>query len=401
MQALLDLLGRGLQNAQLEFVAPEGKRWRLGHGEPKASVLLQDGDALRWMLRNPGLRFGEAYVDGRWEPADDDLLHVVGTGLRITNQWESRALSRRLKGLQSRLHEFNDARSAQRNIHHHYDLQPDFYASFLDEDLHYSCAYFAKDSFTLEQAQQAKCEIIARKLRLQPGARVLDIGCGFGSMALYLAEHHGAQVTGITLAEEQLRVARRRATERGLEGQVEFRLEDYRKTLGSFDAIVSVGMFEHVGRPNYATYFRRIHELLRPGGHALVHTIGRTTPPGGTNRWIQKYIFPGGAIPAASEMIAMIEPTGLVLTDFEVWRQHYAKTLAVWHSRFQREQRRWSEHFGEAFCRMWRFYLQASEASFRWGDLVVFHAQLAKPPIDLPLTRDYLWRAPPRRHKPS
>ena len=274
------------------------------------------------MLRNPGLRFGEAYVDGRWEPADDDLLHVVGTGLRITNQWESRALSRRLKGLQSRLHEFNDARSAQRNIHHHYDLQPDFYASFLDEDLHYSCAYFAKDSFTLEQAQQAKCEIIARKLRLQPGARVLDIGCGFGSMALYLAEHHGAQVTGITLAEEQLRVARRRATERGFEGQVEFRLEDYRKTLGSFDAIVSVGMFEHVGRPNYATYFRRIHELLRPGGHALVHTIGRTPPPGGPNRWIQKYNFPGGAIPAASEMIAMIEPTGLVLTDFEVWRQH-------------------------------------------------------------------------------
>lgn len=391
MQAALDFLGRKLQNARLEFVAADGRRWVLGRGEPHALVQIDSGKILKRILRNPVLALGETYMEGAWRPQDDDLLRVLEVGIRMLRQWEPTGATRLLHVLHGWWTELNNAADARRNIHHHYDLQPEFYASFLDAGLFYSCAYFAEGIDTLESAQQAKCRHIAHKLAITPGARVLDIGCGFGGMALYLAQEHGAQVTGITLADEQLRVAQKRARELGLEDRVEFRLEDYRDTQGSFDAIASVGMFEHVGRPQYATYFRHVRQLLKPGGVALIHTIGRSSPPGETNPWIRKYIFPGGYIPAASEMLPAIEHAGLVLTDLEVWREHYARTLAHWHQRFQAVSARWAGHYGERFCRMWRYYLQASEANFRSGDLVVFHAQLAHRPVGLPLTRDYLY----------
>lgn len=244
---------------------------------------------------------------------------------------------------------------------------------------------------TLEDAQQEKCAHIARKLNLRGGARVLDIGCGWGGMAMYLAERYDASVVGITLSEEQAKVARARAAERGLQSQVEIRLEDYRKTTGQFDAIVSVGMFEHVGRPQYNAFFRRVRDLLTKNGTALIHSIGRSTPPGGTNPWIQKYIFPGGYIPAASEMTCGIERNHLILTDFEVLRVHYARTLNSWGQRFAASRDDIAARLGERFCRMWEFYLQASEMSFYWGDLVVFQAQMTRSLERLPFTRSYLY----------
>jgi cyclopropane-fatty-acyl-phospholipid synthase len=300
------------------------------------------------------------------------LGHLLGNGLAM-------------------LGELNNPLKSRRNVHAHYDLDYDLYSRFLDRDLHYSCAYFSNPDMGLEAAQQAKCAHIATKLDLQPGARVLDIGCGWGSMALYLAEHHEARVTAITLSPEQLGVARQRAVERKLERLVEFRLEDYRDTRGEFDAIVSIGMFEHVGRPQYHRFFEQVGSLLTPQGTALLHSIGRSTPAGSTNPWIRKYIFPGGYIPAASEIMAAMEPSGLILTDLEVWRLHYARTLAEWNRRFQAERERFAAQLGERFCRMWEFYLQVSEANFRWGDLVVFHAQMERSLERLPLTRDYLY----------
>ena len=396
MQTLLDLMGRGVRDGTLEFIAPGGRRWMLGHGEPHAAIRLRDGAPLRQILRRPELSFGETYMDGAWDPQGQSLLQVLRVAVQIAREWRRSPLARYLEMARSLVAEFNSPIRSRRNVSHHYVLAPAFYRRFLDADLHYSCAYFREPGMSLEAAQQAKCAHIAAKLNLKRGARVLDIGCGWGSLALYLAQHFDAQVTGITLSQEQLEVARERARERGLERQVEFCLEDYRQTQGEFDAIVSVGMFEHVGRPQYLEFFRHVHELLTKDGAALLHTIGRSTPPGGTNSWIQKYIFPGSYIPAASEVTPALERSGLILCDLEVLRLHYAETLAAWHQRFQAARSDIASEMGERFCRMWEFYLQASEATFRWDDLVVFQVQLARQNARLPLTRDYLYREPAR-----
>ncbi|HEY9544997.1 MAG TPA: cyclopropane-fatty-acyl-phospholipid synthase family protein [Solimonas sp.] len=390
MQLLLDAIGRGFDGGTLEFVAGDDI-WMLGHGEPRARVQLRDPGVLREILLRPSLKFGETYMEHGWEPADGDLLRVLEVGLKFEDSLEHRMKGRRVRALLSQLLELNNPLASQHNVEHHYDLDADLYRRFLDEEMFYSCAYFERDDMTLEAAQQAKCALIARKLDLKPGARVLDIGCGWGGLAIHLAQNHGAHVTGITLSSEQLAVAQARVEELGLNGQIEFRLEDYRSTQGEFDAVVSVGMFEHVGRPQYPTFFKQVRERLKPHGTALIHSIGRLSPPGSGNAWIRKYIFPGGYIPAASEALAVLEESGLLLNDFEVWRLHYAKTLAQWNHRFQTSRAYFVDKLGERFCRMWEFYLLASEASFRWGGLCVFHLQLSHQLDRLPLTRDYLY----------
>ncbi|MGH8516690.1 MAG: class I SAM-dependent methyltransferase [Panacagrimonas sp.] len=344
------------------------------------------------MLLNPGLQFGEAYIDGDWDPLGCSLEQVLEAAVVMTGSDAYATHWRALSLAAERVVELNDAWIAARRIRRHYDLDADLYATFLDRDLHYSCAYFAEPTMDLEAAQQAKCALIAAKLDLRPNARVLDIGCGWGSLALHLAEKHGARVTGITLSPGQFEVAQRRATERGLADRVEFRLQDYRDVDGRFDAVVSVGMFEHVGRPQYPRFFSAVRDRLAHGGTALLHTIGRNGPPQPTNAWIRRHIFPGGYIPAASEVIDALEPSGLMLTDLEIWRLHYALTLAEWNRRFQARRAEFARRLGERFCRTWEFYLQGSEASFRQGGLVVFQLQMSRALKRLPMTRDYLYR---------
>ncbi len=392
MQKILDWMGRGFTGGQLQFVAPDGKSWTLGRGSPQARILLRDAATLRHILLNPALHLGETYVDGRWQPESGDLDAVLEVGTRYTQYYEDHHRGSWAGKALALLGELNNATLSRRNVAHHYDLDESLYRSFLDADMQYSCAYFAEGVRTLEQAQQAKCELIARKLDLRPGAQVLDIGCGWGGLALYLARTRRVQVTGITLSEGQLAVAQRRLAASGLSKQVQFRLEDYRDTSGQYDAIVSVGMFEHVGRPQYPTFFEAVSRLLKQDGVALLHTIGRLSPPGVTNPWIRKYIFPGGYIPAASELFTAVEGSGLKHNDFECWRLHYAKTLVEWQRRFAAARSQIQNRMGERFCRMWEFYLKASEASFRWGNLAVFHTQLSHHIDRVPLTRDYLYR---------
>ncbi len=253
------------------------------------------------------------------------------------------------------------------------------------------CAYFERPDMDLEEAQHAKCEHIRKKLLLRPGDTVLDIGCGWGSLALHLARREDVRVVGVTLSEEQLRVARQRAWEEGLEDRVEIRLQDYREVPETFDRVVSVGMFEHVGAPYFGTYFRKVRDALAPDGVALIHTIGRLTPPSLTNPWIRRHIFPGGCIPALSEAAAAVERSGLVQADIEILRLHYALTLAHWQQRFQALRSIVAERMGERFCRMWEFYLAVSEAAFRWRGMAVFQLQLVRDPCAAPWTRDYLY----------
>jgi cyclopropane-fatty-acyl-phospholipid synthase len=257
--------------------------------------------------------------------------------------------------------------------------------------LQYSCAYFADPSFSLEQAQEAKKRHIAAKLLLEPGLRVLDIGCGWGGLALSLAQMERVEVVGVTLSREQLNVARQRVKQAQLEERVCFALKDYREIEGRFDRIVSVGMFEHVGVPYYARFFQKIRELLSADGIALIHSIARSNGPAMTSAWTRKYIFPGGHIPALSEVAPAIERAGLVLTDLEILRLHYAETLRHWRERFLASQRQEGRFYDERFCRMWEFYLASSELAFRYGGLVVFQAQLARRLASVPLTRDYMY----------
>ena len=373
MQPLLDRIGRGFEQGRIEFATTDGRSWTLGEGQPAVRVRLRDVAVLRRMLIDPALRFGEAYMDGGWDPEQGDLRAVLGVAIRYTRYLERRYGLPAVRRLRSYLAELNSPISSLRNAAHHYNVDFEVYRRFLDDDLHYSCAYFAEYGMTLEQAQQAKCALIARKLDLTPGAHVLDIGCGWGSLAMYLAEHHGARVTGVTLSSAQLEIAQQRARARGLADHVDFRLQDYRDVDGRYDAIVSVGMFEHVGRPQYQRFFDQLAARLKPDGVALLHTIGRLSPPGTISPWIRKY-------------------SGLLLNDLEVWRHHYARTLQEWHRRFQDSLDHLPAALDQRFKRMWAFYLQASEASFVDGDLVVFHAQLSHRLDRLPLTRAYLYR---------
>ena len=379
----------------LSIVLPSGRRFTAGSGQPEVAATIHDDATVRRIVTNPDLATGEGYMEGRLTLENDDLrgfLGLVLTNMRKGNRHWSQdvqiAVGRHLR----RFSQFNPIDRARKNVAHHYDLSSDLYDLFLDEDRQYSCAYFRSDNDTLEQAQLQKKRHIATKLRLEPGMRVLDIGCGWGGMALTLAEEYDVQVTGITLSTEQHAMATARAEARDLSHLVTFRLQDYRTLSETFDRVVSVGMFEHVGQPHYDEYFDKVRNVLTPDGVALIHTIGRSNPPGITSPFIAKYIFPGGYIPSMSEMSAAIERQNLVSTDIEVWRLHYAKTLNHWERRFAAGWKRAEDLFDSRFCRMWKYYLVASEMSFVHGAQVVFQTQLSRRNDAVPITRDYMCR---------
>jgi len=337
--------------------------------------------------------WGEVYMDGTVVIENDDLYGMLSLLLAnaavAPRNW--REWTMKLHRLMRWVEQFNPADRSKRNVAHHYDLSGELYDLFLDEDRQYSCAYFRQADYTLEEAQSAKKHHIAKKLLIEPGMTVLDIGCGWGGLALTLARDYGARVLGVTLSEEQHKVAVQRARDAGLEDQVEFRLCDYRSVSGQFDRVVSVGMFEHVGVPQYRTYFRTVHDRLAPDGIALIHTIGRPTPPGATSPWITKYIFPGGYCPSLSGTMAAMGKEHLYGADVAIWRLHYAETLGNWYDRFMANIDGAKALYDERFCRMWRYYLIASELTFRHNNQCVFQIQLAHKQDAVPLTRDYLY----------
>ncbi|MCM2561608.1 cyclopropane-fatty-acyl-phospholipid synthase family protein [Lutimaribacter sp. EGI FJ00015] len=402
-QGLDRLLSHLVRHGELSVTYPDGTTRVYGSGTPRAAVTLHAANLPRRLVLTPHMAMGEAYMDGELTIEDDGLRSFIDLITRNAAQNGLPGFHKpvaALRRLGRRLAQFNPAARAQRNVAHHYDLSGELYDLFLDDDRQYSCAYFARPDMTLDEAQEAKKQHIARKLRIEPGMRVLDIGCGWGGMGLTLARDFGAHVTGVTLSREQHAMANARAAEAGLTDRAQFHLMDYRDITGPFDRIVSVGMFEHVGVPHYHEYFSKVHDLLSPDGIALIHTIGRTTPPGATSPWITKYIFPGGYCPALSETVAAIEPTGLGATDIEVWRLHYAETLKEWHARFVANEKKARALYDERFCRMWRFYLLASEFTFRNAGQVVFQLQLTKAQDAVPLTRDYLYPAPSPEKRP-
>ncbi len=394
---ILDRLLRSfLREGTLILTYPDGVVRRYGDGAaPEIGVHLHDAALPGRLARAPDKALGESYMDETLTIEQDDLPGLLALLTRNAAQGRANWWRFPLQRAQRVLHligQITPATRARSNVAHHYDLSGALYDLFLDDDRQYSCAYFRTPDETLDVAQAQKKAHIAAKLRLTPGARVLDIGCGWGGMALTLARDFDAQVLGVTLSEEQHRLATRRAAEAGLSDRIEFRLIDYRAVTGQFDRIVSVGMFEHVGVPHYRTYFTHVRDLLTPDGIALIHTIGRTDGPGITSPWITKYIFPGGYVPALSQVMTAIEPTGLWTTDIEVWRLHYAETLRHWRTRFEANIDKARTLYDDRFCRMWRYYLAASEMTFRHHGQCVFQVQLARQQEAVPLTRDYLYR---------
>lgn len=342
---------------------------------------------------DPWFAIGEAYMTGRLVIEKGDLYRFVELLLRNAEQFPLPRWSQSLtvpRWCMRRIHQFNPSSRARRNAAAHYDIEPAIYDLFLDGDRQYSCAYFETPDVTLEEAQLAKKRHLAAKMLVKPGHTVLDIGCGWGGLAVYLARVTGSDVTGITLSQEQLKFATENAGSAPARDRVAFRLEDYRQTLGCFDRIVSVGMFEHVGVDHYRTFFRRVGELLHQDGVAVIHSIGRADGPAPTNPFIKRYIFPGGALPALSEVLPAIEASGLKVCDIEILRLHYAYTLRHWRNRFLANWEEAARLKGERFCRMWEFYLAGSEASFRHQGLMVFQVQLAHDQSAVPLTRDYI-----------
>ncbi len=372
-----------------------------GTGTPVRAVLADR--KVEWQIvLNPHLFLGEAYMDGRISFEQGriyDFLEIMLSNIEKIETARWIFVVSRLRYVLRWIQQYNPAKRARKNVAHHYDLDGAMYDLFLDEDRQYSCAYFETPDASLEEAQLAKKRHLAAKLDVQDGQRILDIGSGWGGMAIYLAGCANVDVTGITLSEEQIKVSCERRERRGLERQIDFRLLDYRLLDEKFDRIVSVGMFEHVGVMHIPDYFRQVKNLLTDDGVAVIHSIGRSDGPGVTNSWINKYIFPGGYIPALSEVIPIIEQQGLYVTDVEILRLHYAETLRHWRARFLANWDKAKSIYDERFCRMWEFYLSASETAFRYEGMMVFQIQLAKDQNALPITRDYIqdWETGRRR----
>jgi cyclopropane-fatty-acyl-phospholipid synthase len=395
MNSLLrSFLSRFIRRGSMTFITADGDKFTCGDGtgEPVRARFLTS-DAERRILLNPELALGQVYMEGSFvieQGSIADALAILmgqpdASPTWAKPHWWARFLIRRIR-------QFNPRSRSRDNVAHHYDLDGRLYSLFLDADKQYSCAYFETPDASLDDAQLAKKRHLAAKLAIRSGDRTLDIGSGWGGLGHYLAEIAGADVTGITLSTEQLQVANARAAEKNLSGSAKFLLQDYRDVEGPFDRIVSVGMFEHVGVNSYDTFFKRCAELLTDDGVMMLHSIGRSEGPDATNPWIAKYIFPGGYIPALSEVLPAIERSGLLVCDVEILRLHYAETLKAWRERFMARREEAVQLYDERFARMWEFYLAASEMSFRKQNLMNFQIQLAKRQGVVPMTRDYVAR---------
>jgi cyclopropane-fatty-acyl-phospholipid synthase len=398
---LLDRLFRHVVvRGTLEVTWPDGATVRYGGGlpGPSASITVRDAATARRVALNPSLAFGEAWMDGGIDTTGETtlfaLLDLLMLNLADGNVHPLMRAGERISTWFRRFQQHNPIARATENVAHHYDLSGRLYSLFLDRDRQYSCAYFPTGTETLEEAQLAKKHHIAAKLCLdRPGLRVLDIGSGWGGLALTLAETFGADVTGVTLSAEQFRESNARAVAAGLAGRVRFLMQDYRTVTERFDRIVSVGMFEHVGVVQYDTFFATVARCLAEDGVALIHAIGRPEGPGITNAWLRKYIFPGGYSPPLSEVLPGIERSGLRVLDIEILRLHYAETIRHWRERFARNRDAVAALYDERFCRMWEFYLVACELAFRRQGHMVWQAQLGHRADAAPLTRDYIAHA--------
>jgi cyclopropane-fatty-acyl-phospholipid synthase len=391
---LAHLLSRIVSIGRLRLVDAGGRAHTFeGLPGPSVTIRLHDPN-LHWkLIARPRLYLGEAFMNGQLTIEEGtlyDLIDLLAVNLEaLPEGFAARMLNGSFSPLR-RLQQINLAARARRNAAHHYDLSDQLYELFLDRDRQYSCAYFRGGSDDLDTAQLDKKRHIAAKLLVRSGQKVLDIGSGWGGLALYLASECGADVTGLTLSVEQQEAATRRAAAAGLSDRVRFYLRDYRKEAGHYDRIVSVGMFEHVGLNHYHSFFSKLKSLLAQDGVALLHAIGRKDGPGSTNPWIRKYIFPGGYIPALSEVLPTVERLRLWVTDVEILRLHYAETLRAWRCRFERNRDSIRAIYDERFCRMWEMYLVVSEITFRRHDFMIFQMQLAKSVDAVPLTRDYM-----------
>ncbi|MBV9786206.1 MAG: class I SAM-dependent methyltransferase [Acidisphaera sp.] len=382
-----------IRKGALSVIDAAGRRREIGDGTaPCATIRLASSWLDRRLPLNPGLSLGEAYMAGSLAVEDGTIYDVLALLARNLDNLPRNSWAALAARIGQRLKQRNPLGRARRNVAHHYDLSDRLYELFLDRDRQYSCAYFSEPGMSLEAAQQAKKRHVASKLLLdRPGLRVLDIGSGWGGLGLYLAAETAADVTGVTLSTGQHRVSQARAEEAGLADQVRFRLMDYRTVQGRFDRIVSVGMFEHVGKRNYAEFFAKLRDLLEEDGVTLLHSCGYSDTPAPINPFIRKYIFPGADTPSLSEVLPIIEKSGLIVTDVEILRLHYAETLRCWRQRFCA---RWDEAarlYDERFCRMWEFYLALCEVGFRYRSNMIFQMQLTRRLDTVPITRDYMF----------
>ena len=399
MRLLDNMLRRIVRMGALTVTEADGTVHLYGSPDPgrdPVAIRFTDARVPFDLIRDPRLGAGEAYMNGRIVMESGDILALLDL-VRSNRPWDKGSGKSGLGGngrwLLTRIERLNWERRSKRNVAHHYDLSDRLYDLFLDADRQYSCAYFTDPANGLDQAQDDKKAHIAAKLHLKPGQKVLDIGCGWGGMALYLNRVAGVDVLGITLSEEQLKVARRRAEDAGVADRVQFQLVDYRQVEGRFDRIVSVGMFEHVGPPQYRTFFRKCRQLLAEDGVMLLHTIGRMGGPGTTDAWTAKYIFPGGYNPALSEIVAASEKAKMIVSDVETLRLHYAFTLAHWYARVTERRAEIEALYDDRFFRMWQFYLAGAIVAFRYGGMVNYQLQYIRSRHAVPITRDYMAEA--------
>lgn len=394
MFPLSHLLESFVRVGTLKVVDANGQEHFFGGAPgPSVTMCLTDKSLYRKLFLNPELHAGEAYMDGRMTFEDGnlrDFLTLFSVNRLNISSYPLQKVLRRVSRSVRRFQQANPIGKAQSNVAHHYDLGNDFYKLFLDEGMQYSCAYFQSDDNTLEEAQRNKLRLLAAKLNLKPGQKVLDIGSGWGDLALYLARMEDVTVVGCTLSKEQYELSNRKAHAAGLSDRVRFELLDYRKLVERFDRIVSVGMFEHVGVHHYGEFFAKINELLDDDGVMVLHSIGHMSPPGTASPWLRKYIFPGAYSPALSEVFDVVEQNSLWVTDLEFLRLHYAKTLDHWYQRFAANRAQVAALYDERFCRMWEFYLISAEMMFRTGSQLVFHMQLARKRDAAPIVRDYM-----------
>ena len=394
--SLVSFLNNLIQYDGFELVDANSKKYVIGNPIKEKPIVLKllDQKLMQKLLINPDLYFGEAYMNGSLVIENGTITEFLDLAFRNIGRGDINfygTVIKKIKGTFRYLTSFNKILKSKENVAHHYDISEKLYDLFLDKNRQYSCAYFKNDNDTLEEAQKNKMHHIIKKLNIKPNQKVLDIGSGWGTLALEIAKETNASVTGITLSENQFEYSKNKAKEMNLSNQVEFKLIDYRQLNEKFDKIVSVGMFEHVGRKFYRTYFNTVSKLLNEKGIALIHTIGSTMPPRDPQPWITKYIFPGGYTPSLSEAVKPIEDSGLIISDIEVLRLHYAHTLRHWKERFLSKKDAVLDMFDEKFFRMWEFYLASCEMAFKWGDQVVFQFQLTRDNTSVPNTRDYIY----------